>query len=139
VNMRKVSRKSLVKKLDAIFSEYIRLRKANKQGIVTCYTCGKKAYWKGQGMQNGHFMSRKSYSTRWEELNCQVQCYSCNVMRFGEQYKYGLELQKEYTKDLPEQLLIQSKQIKKFSNIDLEDMINKYKNLVDKRKKELSL
>ena len=67
--MRKVSRKSLVKKLDAIFSEYIRLRKANKQGIVTCYTCGKKAYWKGQGMQNGHFMSRKSYSTRWEELN----------------------------------------------------------------------
>ena len=137
--MRKVSRKSLVKKLDAIFSEYIRLRKANKQGIVTCYTCGKKAYWKGQGMQNGHFMSRKSYSTRWEELNCQVQCYSCNVMRFGEQYKYGLELQKEYTKDLPEQLLIQSKQIKKFSNIDLEDMINKYKNLVDKRKKELSL
>jgi len=139
VNMRKVSRKSLVKKLDAIFSEYIRLRKANKQGIVTCYTCGKKAYWKGQGMQNGHFMSRKSYSTRWEELNCQVQCYACNVMRYGEQYKYGLELQKEYTKDLPEQLLIQSKQIKKFSNIDLEDMINKYKNLVDKRKKELSL
>ncbi len=137
--MRKVSRKSLVKKLDAIFSEYIRLRKANKQGIVTCYTCGKKAYWKGQGMQNGHFMSRKSYSTRWEELNCQVQCYACNVMRYGEQYKYGLELQKEYTKDLPEQLLIQSKQIKKFSNIDLEDMINKYKNLVDKRKKELSL
>jgi len=139
VYMRKVSRKSLVKKLDAIFSEYIRLRKANKKGIVTCYTCGKKAYWKGAGMQNGHFMSRKSYSTRWEELNCQVQCYACNCMRFGEQYKYGLELQKEYGKDLPEQLLIQSKQIKKFSNIDLEDMINKYKDLVDKRKKELSL
>jgi len=137
--MRKVSRKSLVKKLDTIFSEYIRLRKANKRGIVSCYTCGKKAYWKGAGMQNGHFMSRKSYSTRWEELNCQVQCYTCNVMRYGEQYKYGLELQKEYGKDLPEQLLIQSKQIKKFSNIDLEDMINKYKDLVDKRKKELSL
>ena len=51
----------------------------------------------------------------------------------------ALELQKEYGKDLPEQLLIQSKQIVKFSNIDLEDMINKYKELVDKRKKELSL
>ena len=137
--MRKVSRKSLVKKLDTIFSIYIRLRKANKLGIVSCYTCGKKAYWKGEGMQNGHFMSRKSYSTRWEDLNCQVQCYACNVMRYGEQYKYGLELQKEYSKDLPEQLLIQSKQIKKFSNIDLEEMINKYQKLVDKRKKELSL
>jgi len=139
VCMRKVSRKSLVKKLDTIFSIYIRLRKANKLGIVSCYTCGKKAYWKGEGMQNGHFMSRKSYSTRWEDLNCQVQCYACNVMRYGEQYKYGLELQKEYSKDLPEQLLIQSKQIKKFSNIDLEEMINKYQKLVDKRKKELSL
>jgi len=137
--MRKVSRKTLVKKLDTIFSIFIRLRKANKQGIVTCYTCNKKAYWKGEGMQNGHFMSRKSYSTRWEELNCQVQCYACNVMRYGEQYKYGLELQKEYYKDLPEELLIQSKQIVKFSNIDLEEMINKYKDLVDKRKKELSL
>ena len=137
--MRKVSRKSLVKKLDTIFSIYIRLRKANKLGIVSCFTCGKKAYWKGEGMQNGHFMSRKSYSTRWEDLNCQVQCYACNVMRYGEQYKYGLELQKEYSKDLPEQLLIQSKQIKKFSNIDLEEMINKYQKLVDKRKKELSL
>jgi hypothetical protein len=135
--MRKVSRKGLVKKLDTVFSIYIRLRKANKQGIVTCYTCGKQDHYKK--MQNGHFMSRKSYSTRWEELNCQVQCYSCNVMRYGEQYKYGLELQKEYGKDLPEQLLIQSKQIVKFSNIDLEDMINKYKELVDKRKKELSL
>ncbi len=38
-----------------------------------------------------------------------------------------------------DELLIQSKQIVKFSNIDLEEMINKYKDLVDKRKKELYL
>ena len=58
--MRKVKRKTLVKKLDAVFSEYIRRKYADKNGIVKCYTCNKKAYWKGEGMQNGHFISRKS-------------------------------------------------------------------------------
>jgi len=135
--MRKISRKGLVKKLDTIFSIYIRLRKADDLGIVSCYTCGKKDYYKK--MQCGHFMSRKYYSTRWEELNCQVQCYSCNVMRYGEQYKYGLELQKEYGKDLPEELLTMSRQIVKFSNDDLLDKINRYKQLVDLKKKELYL
>lgn len=135
--MRKVSRKGLVKKLDTIFSIYIRLRKANKQGIVTCYTCGKQDHYKK--MQCGHFMSRKHYSTRWEELNCQVQCYSCNVMRYGEQYKYGLELKKEYGEDLPEELLTMSRQIVKFSNDDLKEMINRYKHLVELKKKELYL
>ena len=135
--MRKVSRKGLVKKLDTIFSIYIRLRKANKQGIVTCYTCGKQDHYKK--MQCGHFMSRKHYSTRWEELNCQVQCYSCNVMRYGEQYKYGLELKKEYGEDLPEELLTMSRQIVKFSNDDLQEMINRYKQLVEFKKKDLYL
>lgn len=135
--MRKISRKGLVKKLDTIFSIYIRLRKADDLGVVSCYTCGKKDYYKK--MQCGHFMSRKYYSTRWEELNCQVQCYSCNVMRYGEQYKYGLELQKEYGKYLPEELLTMSRQIVKFSNDDLLDKINRYKQLVDLKKKELYL
>tara|TARA_R110002020_G_scaffold183274_2_gene379404 strand:+ start:122 stop:529 length:408 start_codon:yes stop_codon:yes gene_type:complete len=135
--MRKISRKGLVKKLDTIFSVYIRLRKADDLGVVSCYTCGKKDYYKK--MQCGHFMSRKYYSTRWEELNCQVQCYSCNVMRYGEQYKYGLELQKEYGKNLPEELLTMSRQIVKFSNDDLLDKINRYKQLVDLKKKELYL
>lgn len=135
--MKKISRKGLVKKLDTIFSIYIRLRKADDLGVVSCYTCGKKDYYKK--MQCGHFMSRKYYSTRWEELNCQVQCYSCNVMRYGEQYKYGLELQKEYGKNLPEELLTMSRQIVKFSNDDLLDKINRYKQLVDLKKKELYL
>tara|TARA_R100001510_G_C7655220_1_gene214260 strand:+ start:1047 stop:1454 length:408 start_codon:yes stop_codon:yes gene_type:complete len=135
--MRKISRKGIIKKLDSIFSLYIRLRKANKLGFVECYTCGKKDHFKK--MQCGHFQSRKHYSTRWEELNSQVQCYSCNVMRYGEQYKYGLKLQEEYGKELPEKLLIQSKKIVKFSNDDLLIMIDRYKQLVENIKKELYL
>ena len=46
--MRKPKRKTLIKKLDTVFSEYIRRKYADKKGIVSCYTCGKKAYWKGE-------------------------------------------------------------------------------------------
>ena len=42
---RKTSRKTLEKKLDAVFSEYIRRKYADKNGIVSCYTCGKKKFW----------------------------------------------------------------------------------------------
>jgi hypothetical protein len=135
--MRKISRKGLVKKLDTIFSIFIRLRKANELGEVSCYTCGKKDHYKK--MQCGHFMSRKHYSTRWEELNCQVQCYSCNVMRYGEQYKYGLQLKKEYGEHLPDKLLTMSRSVVKFSNDDLNEMINRYEHYVDLLKKELYL
>lgn len=125
--MRKTSRKTLVKKLDQVFSLYIRLRYA-KNEIAECYTCGKKDHYKK--LQCGHFMSRKHYATRWDELNCQVQCYSCNVMRYGEQYKFGLKLAKEIDKDLPEKLLAKTRNTVKYSDIDLLEMINLYKERV---------
>jgi len=52
---KKPSRGKLVKKLDAVFSQYIRL-KDSVGGYATCFTCGKKDHWKK--LQNGHFQSR---------------------------------------------------------------------------------
>lgn len=117
---KKISRKGLVAKLDKIFSEYIRRRYADHNGICTCVTCGKKDHWKNQ--QAGHFMSRKHYSTRWNEDNVQVQCMGCNVYRYGEQYKYGIYL----GSDKADELYLLSHQTIKFSNVDLEDMIEIY-------------
>ena len=117
---KKPSRKTLVKKLDAVFSEYIRRRYA-KNDIAECVTCGKKDHWKK--LQAGHFMSRKHYSTRWDERNVEVQCNACNVFRYGEQYKFSIYLGKE----LSDELYLKSHQTVKFSNIDLQDMIDVYK------------
>jgi hypothetical protein len=74
--MKKLTRSKLIKKLDKVFSLYIRLRFA-KNEIAQCFTCGKKDHYKR--LQCGHFQSRKYYSTRWDEINCQVQCAGCNV------------------------------------------------------------
>tara|TARA_R100000329_G_C7589241_1_gene208981 strand:+ start:133 stop:573 length:441 start_codon:yes stop_codon:yes gene_type:complete len=132
---RKTSRKNLIKRLDKIFSEYIRLKHADKNGIVKCYTCNKKAYWKGEGMQNGHFISRKSRILRWDERNCRIQCYSCNVMRYGESYIFGVKLNAEYGYNIADELLIESKKIIKQSDQDLLDLINLYQERVESLKK----
>ena len=127
---RKISRKNLIKKLDTVFSEYIRRKYADKNGIVKCYTCNKKAYWKGEGMQNGHFISRASRILRWREDNCRVQCYACNVMRYGQNYIFGANLNKEYGYNKADELLIESKKIIKQTDQDLVDLINEYKQKV---------
>jgi len=128
--LKKVKRKTLIKKLDAIFSEYIRRKHADKNGIVKCYTCNKKAYWKGEGMQNGHFISRNSRILRWREDNCRPQCYSCNCHFYGRQYVFAMNLNKEYGYNIAEELLIESKKIIKQSDQDLLDLIDEYKEKV---------
>jgi len=125
---RKLTRSKLVKKLDTVFSIYIR-RKESVNEIATCFTCGKQDHWKK--LQNGHFQSRKHYSTRWDEVNCQVQCAGCNVFRYGEQYKFSLGLDQKYGEGTAEMLLIRAKQVFKISDFELEDLIKKYKSFVD--------
>ena len=77
---KKLTRSKIVKKLDTIFSQYIRLKDSNNE-VSTCFTCGKQDHWKK--LQCGHFQSRKHYNTRWNENNCQVQCAGCNVFKYG--------------------------------------------------------
>lgn len=121
--MSKPTRKSLVIKLDTIFSQYIR-RKDLINGLATCVTCNKSN--EPKKMQCGHFMSRRHYSTRWEENNVGVQCYGCNISRSGEQYKFS-----QYLGDnLAQEMYIKSKQIVKFADVDLQDMIDYYTNKI---------
>ena len=61
---KKPTRSKLVKKLDVVFSQYIRLSNADNNGYCNCVTCNKTFFWKE--IQAGHFMSRKHYSIRWD-------------------------------------------------------------------------
>ena len=117
---KKPTRSKLIKKLDVVFSKYIRLSNADKNGYCTCVTCNRKYHWKN--IQAGHFMSRKHYSTRWEENNVKPQCVGCNMFKQGEQYKYSLFLGSEVSNDL----YLKSKEVVKFSIYELEQMIEEY-------------
>ena len=117
---KKPTRSKLVKKLDTVFSQWVRLSNADNNKNCICITCNKTFFWKE--IQAGHFMSRKHYSIRWSEDNVKPQCVGCNVFKYGEQYKFSLFL----GKDAAEVLYLKSKEIVKFTNYELEDKINDY-------------
>jgi len=124
---KRTQRKKLVDKLDKVFSIYIRRRYA-KNDVAKCFTCGKQDHWKK--LQNGHFQSRKHYSTRWDETNCQVQCAGCNVFKYGEQFVFGQNLDIKYGLGTSNDLYIKAKKTVKISTVELQEMIKHYKSFV---------
>jgi hypothetical protein len=134
--MRKAKRSTLVRKLDTIFSEYIRKKNADKKGYVKCITSDKKYHF--TEVDAGHFISRKEMSTRWNEDNVWPQSRFDNRFRYGRQYVYSLALEKK-KQGLPKHLYKLSKKTVKYSLADLQEMIEKYKKLLEKENKRLSL
>ena len=83
----------LKKELDNIFSKYIRLKYADKNGMVKCYTCSTIKHWKE--IQNGHWIPRNNLATRFDEDNCRPQCVGCNMFNKGRPDEFAVNLQKE--------------------------------------------
>lgn len=130
-NVPKVSRKQLIKKLDSVFSQYIRLKDAfEEDGILLakCVTCGTVKHWKK--LQNGHYYSRGRYPTRWDEDNCHVQCARCNIFLKGRYIEYTLFMIDTYGRDFVDELGIKSINPAKISSIDLKGKIEEYKEKV---------
>lgn len=96
------STSSLEKKLDTLFSLYIRKRYATPDGMVRCVTCGKYDHWKETDA--GHYISRSYLSTRFDERNVHVQCKSCNRFHEGRKDEYTLFLLKTYGVGILEEL-----------------------------------
>ena len=119
----------LKKDLDKVFSLYIRLRHASKDGIVKCFTCDKTAHYKK--MHAGHFMSRKHHATRWNEDNVQVQCPKCNLFGQGEQYAFGKLLDIRIAEGKAEELQELSRTTVKYMRFEYEDKIKHYKEKVN--------
>ena len=80
---------ALKKKLDIIFSKYIRLRDKGKP----CITSGRP--WDDTA-QCGHFVSRKWYAVRWHEQNAHSQSAAANMFEGGEQYAHGIAIDRMY-------------------------------------------
>ena len=125
----------LKKELDKWFSLYIRLRDATDEGLVQCFTCGVVKHYKS-GMQCGHFQSRRYLPTRFDEINCQPQCVSCNMFKQGEQYKFALNLDAKYGEGTSEEKQKEAVQMIKFARWWYEDNISYYKSIVENLKKE---
>lgn len=115
--------KTLKRKLDEVFSKFIRARDT-EDGYGFCISCQKPTlYEKGDC---GHYIGRGCLALRWSETNCAFQCRACN--RFDEGNKVGFKkgLIKRYTENTPVLLEIQKNANKKYSTFELQSIIKFY-------------
>lgn len=135
---KKPEKRKLVEKLDAIFSKYIRLRDAQPHtGWVRCISCGSVHHW--TKIQNGHYCSRRHLNLRWSEINCNVQCCSCNIMQHGNILAYRRALIKKYGEKEVDKLEALAQIPKHWSEFELDQMIKYYTALVEKIREEKGL
>ena len=66
----------MIKKLDTIFSKFIRLRDTDEYGYGKCFICGETFHY--DELECGHFRSRRHLTTRWMEVNAHIQDTECN-------------------------------------------------------------
>lgn len=117
-------KKTLEKKLDVVFSQYIR-NKETKAGFAKCCSCGNfKPY---EELDAGHFINRKWRSTRWHEDNVHAQCIACNRFDEGNSAGYAVYMLDRYGRDRVDYLLSLSRTTAKFTDFDGEMMIKLYK------------
>jgi hypothetical protein len=115
----------LIEDLDDAFSLFIRSREKDEYGYAKCFTCGKRDLPKN--LQCGHYWSRKHLALRFDEINCAVQCVSCNVFKEGNKPAFTLALMRKYGNDVVEKLEWKVKSFWKPTRFELEILIQEYK------------
>lgn len=129
-NTPKAKRKpNLVKKLDMVFSLYIRLRDAMPNGYARCISCGKiKTFGE---MDCGHFYSRTHMATRFDEDNCHAECKFCNRFSADHLVGYQANLIRKIGINRFERLGVKAKSTCHWLDSELEERIRYYSKKVD--------
>ena len=115
-----------------VFSEYIRLRDSDNNGIGRCFTCSFTADWKR--FDAGHGIGRQHKSTKYYERNVHSQCKRCNGFEGGQQAIYKEEVEKRYGKGTWDELVLKSRQVCKRGKVEIDVMTEHYRKEVKKFK-----
>lgn len=125
---------SIVRKLDEVFSHYIRLRDADESGNVVCVTCFEQHHW--TEMQCGHYVLRSNMGTRWHLQNCNPQCSLCNSTSNGKENEHEWYIDNKYGIGTAEKLRKLGKEDTKFTDHELQGMYDELKKEVKALKQE---
>lgn len=113
----------LIDQADAVFSRYIRLKAANKDGILYCYICDSPV--KHQQAQCMHFVKRGNLFLRWDERNCRAGDKACNEYKGGNYLLYAKRLEQEHP-GITEILMEESRLVYKPTRDEIRGVINDY-------------
>ena len=100
------------------FSRHIRMKYADDNGMVKCYTCPTVKHYKE--MQAGHLWHDR---LDFDERNIHPQCYQCNVGHSGRREVYSTNLLDEGI-DLKQ--LRRDAETKHYTCQELKEIINKF-------------
>jgi hypothetical protein len=117
----------------------VRLKAADKNGMVECVTCGKIDHWKG--MQGGHFIERGKSATVLMEENIHPQCPGCNMYRMKQAstvLTYRRYMVDMYGEDFVQELERMSRQPKKFYTAELNELKRELNERIKQRESEIS-
>lgn len=117
---------NLIKRLDKVFSMYIRLRDVMPSGYGKCISCGKiKSF---EELDCGHFHSRIHMATRFDEDNCSAECRFCNRFSADHLIAYEKNLKRKIGENRFNLLNVKAHSCKHWSDYELDAMIKHYKN-----------
>jgi len=106
-------------------------------GVAQCITCG--AYRHYTGGDCGHGIGRQHKGTKYDERNNHFQCKTCNGFNGGMREVYEREVDKRYGPGTWNKLLIQSRQVVKWSQFEVDAMAEHYRKLAEQIKREKNL
>lgn len=121
-----------MRKLDKVFSLYIRLRDSAAYNFkyFRCISCGQIKPF--EQMDCGHFISRTHQATRFDEENAHGECRFCNRFSADHIIAYQRNLEAKIGKDRVDMLLARGRMTKKWSAFELQLLIKHYQQEVDK-------
>lgn len=110
--VRKTPIATLKRKADKLMSHYIIARDKK------CVICGST-----KNLNNGHLISRRCNSVRWDFVNCNCQCYPCNFLHTHRPERYTQWFIKSYGSLMYQDLVDRSKKLVKVNRGYLEAII----------------
>lgn len=116
---------------DTVYSRYIRLKAADRNGYCACVTCPAIRQW-NDGMQAGHYVNRDDWPTRFDDRNVHPQCVSCNKHHSGRISRYAVYLKKEYGDGIIDELDAKSRLVKQFTLADLKGWVKEWRKEISK-------
>lgn len=110
----------LIERLDTLVSKWVRYSAVGADGLVECWTCGRR--YKPADVDAGHYVSRSCSFLRFDLRNIKPQCRLDNRSKYGMAAEFGKRLE-ENAPGITEILLEESKIVHHWGRDELKQMI----------------
>lgn len=110
----------LIERLDELVSKWVRYSAVDKEGLVECWTCGRK--YPPAAVDAGHYITRECKYLRFDLRNIKPQCRLDNRGKYGLAAEFGKRLELN-APGITEILLEESRIIHHWSREELRGLI----------------